>query len=88
MASVNSTNTGFIPPLRAIFALVAVATLLEQRPWAQSSMLMAATAYAGALMWAAMAAFGNKSGGLRYLTIGLALVYLALVVAKAAGFAA
>ena len=88
MAPVKNFNPSFTAPLRAIFALVAIATLFEQRPWAQSNMLASATTYAGALMWAAIAAFGNRSGWPRHVTMALALIYLVLVIAKIAGFAA
>jgi hypothetical protein len=39
-------------------------------------------------MWGVMAAFGNKAGWQRDLTMAIALVYLALVISKITGFAA
>ena len=82
------TNYGFTTLMRAIFALVAIATLISSSPWTQADRLTAITAYAGSLMWGVMAAFGNKAGWQRDLTMAVALVYLILVVSKLAGFAA
>ena len=81
-------NQEFTTPLRAIFGLVAIATLLSNSPWEQANQLAAVTAYTGSLMWGLMAAFGNKAGWQRTLTMLVAVAYLALVVSKIVGVAA
>ena len=81
-------NDGFTMPMRAVFALVAIGTLLSNSPWEQPDQLAAITAYAGSAMWGAMAAFGNKAGWQRHLTLIVAIVYLVLVFGRLLGFAA
>jgi hypothetical protein len=88
MSTEARTNHRFTTSLRALFALVAVTTLISNSPWTQADQLTAITAYAGSLMWGVMAAFGNKPGWQRDLTMAIALVYLILVVSKITGFAA
>ena len=78
----------FTTPLRVIFGLVAIATLLNNTPWTQSDQLAAVTSTTGSLMWGLMAAFGNKAGWPRSLTLFVAIAYLALVLCKVLGFAA
>jgi hypothetical protein len=78
-------NHEFTMPLRALFALVAIATLLGNAPWQQPDQWTAITAYAGSIMWGVMAAFGNKAGWQRRLTLVVAIAYLVLVVGKLLG---
>ena len=85
MSSQVRHNEGFTTPLRALFALVAVATLFSNSPWEQPDQLSAVTGYAGPVMWGVIAAFGNKAGWRRHLTAAVAVVYLVLVVGRMAG---
>lgn len=88
MSTEARPNHEFTTPLRVLFGLVAIATFVSGAPWKQSNQLVALTTCAGSLMWAVMAAFGNKAGWKKHLTMGIAIAYLALVVAKIAGFGA
>jgi len=88
MSTEAPRNHVFAIPHRLLFGLIAVATFIAGSPWDQPSQLAAATTCAGSLMWAALAAFGNRSGWQRHLTLAIATAYLALVVIKIAGFAA
>ena len=81
-------NYVFTMPHRLLFGLIAVATFIAGSPWDHASQLAAATTCAGSLMWAALAAFGNRTGWQRQLTLAIAIAYLALVVIKITGFAA
>ena len=81
-------NQEFTMPLRVLFGFVAIATLLSSSPWDQPAPVTAMTSYVGSLMWGVMAAFGNKAGWQRTLTLAIAIAYLALVVSKLLGFAA
>jgi len=83
-----SRNDQFTIPMRGIFGLVAIATLLSNSPWDQSDPLAAATAYAGSVMWGVMAAIGNKAGWQRHLILAFAAVYLVLVVIRLLAVAA
>ena len=80
-------NPGFTTPLRAMFGLVAVATLVSSSPWEHADPLTAATAYAGSLMWGVMAAFDQRQPWQRHVTMAVAIGYLVLVVCKVAGAA-
>lgn len=83
-----SRNYQFTIPMRGIFGLIAIATLLSNNPWNQPDPLAAITAYAGSIMWGVMAVFGNKTGWQRHLTLAFAVVYLVLVVSRLLGVAA
>ena len=83
-----SRNYQFTMPMRGIFGLVAIATLLSNSPWNQPAPLAAITAYAGSIMWGVMAVFGNKIGWQRRLILAIAVVYLILVVSRLLGVAA
>jgi hypothetical protein len=88
MSTQTRQNQEFPIPLRALFGLVAIATLFSNSPWAHADRFAALTAYAGSLMWGVLAIFGNKAGWPRALTMIAAIVYLALVASRLFGFAA
>ena len=85
-ANVRS-NEGFTAPLRMLFALLAIATLLSTSPWEQPDQLSAMAACASSAMWAVFAVFGYKPDWRRQITWAILVVCLALVAASLLGAA-
>ena len=75
-------------PFRVLFGLVAVATLFSSAPWDASNPLSASAAYAGSLMWGAIAVLDDRGGWRRHLVMSVAVLYLVLSLCKLAGFGA
>ena len=86
-----STNVrsdgGFTTPLRLLFALLAIATLMSSSPWEEPDQLSAIAACASSAMWAVFAVFGYKPGWRRQLTWAVLIICLALVAVSLLGAA-
>jgi hypothetical protein len=87
MTSNLRSNEGFTAPLRMLFALLAVATLLSNSPWEQPDQLSAIAACASSAMWAVLAIFGYKPGWRRQITWAVLVACLALVTTSLLGVA-
>ena len=81
--STNVRSDGeFTTPLRLLFALLAIATLMSSSPWEQPDQLSAIAACASSAMWAVLAVFAYKPGWRRKLTWAVLVVCLVLVAAS------